>query len=266
MADPLRHWRNFLARPNDDRVKIFGIAVLVALASAVVVSVAAVTLKPLQEENAQAERQARMDAMLDTLPGLRDVMTEAGVDTLETRVVDLSDGSFAPQIDAAAYDQQAAAGDPATSIALPPDVDVAGLKRRANFAPVYLLEREGDLMLIVLPIHGSGYQSTIRAYLALESDLDTIAALTIVEQAETPGLGARIEDTAWQALWPGKEIANAAGEIVISVVRGEASSPYEVDGISGATRTGNGVTNMLRFWLGDHGFGPFLQRLEREGL
>ena len=52
----------------------------------------------------------------------------------------------------------------------------------------------------------------------------------------------------------------------IELVRGGASTPYEVDGISGATRTSNGITNILRFWLGDKGFGPFLARLRQEGL
>ncbi|MGB5557600.1 MAG: NADH:ubiquinone reductase (Na(+)-transporting) subunit C [Paracoccaceae bacterium] len=266
MANPLEHWRRFLARPNDDRLKTLGVAVLVAFVSAVVVSVTSVSLKPLQDAHLEAERQARMERMLDTLPGLRDLMLEAGVDALETRIVDLTDGSFAEDVDPASYDMARAAEDPETSIELPPGADIAGLKRRANYAPVYLLEREGALMLIVLPVQGVGYQSTIRAMLALEADLTTIAALAIIEQGETPGLGARIEEPEWQALWPGKQIADADGTIMISVVRGAATEPYEVDGISGATRTGNGITNMLRFWLGDYGYGPFLTRLKAEGL
>lgn len=266
MSSPLAHWRAFLARPNDDRIKTFGIAVLVALVSAIVVSVTSVMLQPLQDAHLEAERQARVEAMLDTLPGMRDMMEETGVDALETRIVSLSDGSFAPDIDPGSYDMQAAAQAPETSIALAPEDDVAGLKRRANHAPVHLLQRDGELMLIVLPVHGTGYQSTIRAMLALEPDLNTVAALTITEQGETPGLGAQIDEPDWQALWPGREIADENGEIEIEVVRGEANGPYQVDGISGATRTGNGVTNMLHFWLGDYGYGPFLDRLEREGL
>ena len=37
---------------------------------------------------------------------------------------------------------------------------------------------------------------------------------------------------------------------------------YNVDGVSGATLTGNGVTNMMTYWLGDHGFGPYLQTIQ----
>ena len=122
------------------------------------------------------------------------------------------------------------------------------------------------MQLIVLPVSGKGYQSTIRANLALEADLSTVAALSVTETGDTPGLGARIADPSWQSLWPGKEVANAAGEIVIDVVRGEASGPHEVDGISGATITSNGVAKMLRYWLGDDGYGPFIDRLRTEGL
>ncbi len=258
MAERRDLWHAFWARPNDDRVKTIGVAVLIAAASALFVSTASVVLQPLQEAHLARERQASMDAMLDTLPGLRDLMLEAGVDALETRIVDLQEDDFAAGVDPAEVDPLAAAEDPAQSVALPPEADVAGLGRRANLVPVYLLEREGALQLIVLPVHGRGYASTIRAYLALEPDLVTVAALTVVEQGETPGLGARIAEPAWQALWPGKEVANEDGEIVVSVVRGEATGPHEVDGITGATRTGNGVTNMLRFWLGEWGYGPFL--------
>ena len=81
---------------------------------------------------------------------------------------------------------------------------------------------------------------------------------------ETPGLGARIENDAWQALWPGKQVADAEGVIRIEVVKGAGAGPHEVDGITGATRTSTGVTNLLRFWLGPDGYGPYLERLRSE--
>ena len=266
MADPLTLWRRFLARPNDDRFKTFGVAVLVALTCAVVVSVTSVALKPLQDAHLEAERAAKMEAMLNTLPEMRELMREAGITALETRLVNLSDGSFAPGIDAADFDAIAAADHPATSIAVPPEADVAGLKRRENQAAVHLLQRDGELKLLVLPMRAVGYQSTITAMLALQSDLRTIAALTITGHGETPGLGSRIAEPDWAELWSDKQIADEDGKIVINVVRGKATGPYQVDGISGATRSSNAVGSMLGFWLGDLGFGPFLDRLEREGL
>lgn len=266
MLNPLIVWRRFLARPNDDSVKVFGVTLLVALICAVVVSATSVILKPLQDAHLEAERAARMAAMLDRLPGMRDLMEEADVESLETRIVDLETGTFTSQIDTDSFDVQTAANDPEQSMAIPADVDVARLRRRAIYAPVYLLERDGELLLLVLPISANGYQSTIRAMLALEPDLNTIAALTITEHGETPGLGARVNEPDWLSLWAGKEVANETGQIMISVVRGQATGPYEVDGISGATVTSNSVANMLRYWLGDHGFGPFLDHLKAEGL
>jgi len=277
MAELFAPIRKFFARSNDDLVKIIGMAVLVALVSSAAVSLTAVMLRPYQEANRAAEQQARMDKMLDTLPGMRDLMMGSGmmmdsgmmgsgVATLETRLVNLDDGSFARGVDAAEFDLAAALQDPEASIALEPDVDIAGIKRRANQSPVYVLHKNGDLKLVVLPVYGAGYQSTVRAVLAIEPDLVTIAALAIIEQGDTPGFGARIEEPEWLALWPGKKIADETGSIRIELVRGQASTPYEVDGISGATRTSTGVTNILRFWLGDKGFGPFLTRLRQEGL
>lgn len=255
----------FLARSNEDPVKIIGVACLVALVSALVVSTASVALKPYQDAHLEAERAARMAQMLERLPGMEDILSEAGADSLVTRLVDLSDGSFVDDVDPDSYDPSAAATDPASAVPIPTEEDVAGLRQRAPYAPVYLLERAGTLELVLLPVSGTGYQSTIRAMLALETDLTTIAALTILEQNDTPGMGARIEEPEWQALWAGKQISDESGAIVIEVVRGQASGPYQVDGISGATRTGNGVADMLRYWLGAHGFGPFLTRLSEGG-
>lgn len=266
MSERLSMWRRFLARSNDDQVKVFGVALLVALGCAVVVSVTSIMLKPLQDAHLEAMRAERMALMLDTLPGMRDLMEEVGVDALDSQLVDLSTGAFVDNADVAQFDPIAAANDPDQSTAIAPDADVAGLRRRANLAPVYLLERQGELLLVVLPVSGAGYQSTIRAMLALEPDLKTIAALTIIEQGDTPGLGARIEDPSWQALWAGKEAVDENGDIIITVVRGQATAPFEVDGITGATISSNGVSNMVRFWLGTNGFGPFLERLRQDGL
>lgn len=259
--NPITLWRRFLALPNDNLTKTIGFAFLVALTASIFVSFAAVMLRPIQLENLDRERQARMAMIVTALPGMADILASTAVDKLEVRIVNLDNGSFAAGIEAADFDQRRAARDPEFSTKIPNEADVAGIKRRANFAPVYFLRRQGVLELVVLPVRGLGYQSMLYAYLALKADGNTIAGLTIYEHGETPGIGARIEDPDWQALWPGKKLVNEVGEIRISVVRGQADGPFEVDGISGATRTGNGISNMLRFWLGDYGFGAFLVRL-----
>ncbi len=263
MPNPVRA---FLSRPNDDPVKTFGVAAIVALCAALLVSTTAVVLQPIQEVHIERERQALMDAMLDALPGMRELMQEKGITALQTRMVDLSGGVFATGADPSAFDYEAAIRSETASHEVTEIDDIAGLRRVPALMPVHLLEREGELMLLVLPVRGVGYQSTIKAMLALEPTLDTIAGLTVLEQAETPGLGARILDPAWQVQWPGTALVDDSGALAVSVVRDGANETWEVDGITGATRTSNGVQNMLRFWLGSHGYGPFLERLRQGGL
>jgi Na+-transporting NADH:ubiquinone oxidoreductase subunit C len=261
-ANPLHWWQRFRDTPNETPAKTLTVAVMVALVSAVVVSIASVSLKPLQVANQERERQALMAQMIAQLPGMEDILAEAGVDSLEVGIVDLDTGNFAEDIDPATYDQRAAATDPELSTELSKEADIASLGRRPNYAPVYLVRSDDELALVVLPVNGAGYTSTLYGYLALEGDANTVAGLTFYEQGDTPGLGGRVQDPEWQALWPGKQLADENGELQISVVRGEASGPYEVDAISGATRTSTGVNNLIRFWVGDDGFGPFLAKLK----
>lgn len=261
--NPLSVWRKLLALPNESRTKTIAVAFLVSFACAVMVSSASVLLAPQQEANRTAERQARMDAMIAAMPGMADLLAGSGADSLEMLIVDLASGR-PTDIDPADYDFRAAANDPDRSSAIPPVADIAGLGRRANLAPLYVLRDAETVRLVILPISAVGYQSTIHAYLALEGDLNTVAALTVIEQGETPGLGSRIEEPAWQALWPGRKLADESGQVVLSVVRGQAQSQFEVDGITGATRTVNAVANAVHFWVGEHGFGPVLAAL-RDG-
>jgi Na+-transporting NADH:ubiquinone oxidoreductase subunit C len=113
-----------------------------------------------------------------------------------------------------------------------------------------------------------GYQSTLYGFLALTEDTNTVLALKFYEQNDTPGIGGRIQDPDWEALWPGKRVFDKAGVLRIGVARGKvarssANADYQVDGISGATRTSLGVNGLVRFWLGDLGFGRFLKRVRR---
>lgn len=260
MASPLGLWRRFLARSNADSTKTLGIAFLVALACGLAVSTAAVTLRPLIAANIERERQSLMRALLADVPGIGEILAETGESAVEILLVDLRTGQLATDIDPAGYDPLVAAADPEASTELSRAEDFAGLGRRENVAPVYVVRRDGAIALLVLPVRGAGYQSTIKAYLALEGDLNTVAAFVVYEQGETPGLGGRITEADWQARWAGKQVARD-GEIVIEVVRGDSSGPYQVVGISGASVTGYALTDMVQFWLGPSGYGRFLDRL-----
>lgn len=267
MADlnPFSLWRKLLALPNDSREKTIAVAFIVSLVCAVAVSSTSILLAPIQDANRSAERQVRLATMIASMPGMEDLFAGSGADGLDIVVVNLDTG-LAADIDPDTFDVRAAAADPETSSPIPPQADIAGLGRRPDHAPLYLLRDGDELKLVILPISAVGYQSTIHAYLALEGDLNTVAGLSVTEQAETPGLGSRIEEPAWQALWPGRKLADDSGVVVLTVVRGAASSEYEVDGITGASRSASAVGNAVRFWTGPYGFRSALNNLANGAL
>ena len=258
--------RRLAGMPNERPAKALLVALAVSFVCALIVSTAAVLLEPFQTANRERDRQQRILEIVQRLPGSEELLGEVGTANIRTDIVELATGHIVGSMDAAVYDQRKAATDPHQSIVVPAEHDIAGIRRRAKFAPVTLVERDGRIELIILPVHGSGYASTIYGFLALRGDANTVVALSFFEHAETPGLGAELDSPEWLAKWPGKSVHDEAGRIRIGVVKGrvEPGSPsaaFEVDGISGATRTSDGVTNMLHFWLGDYGFGPFLERL-----
>ena len=117
-----------------------------------------------------------------------------------------------------------------------------------------------------MPIKGYGLWSTLYGFLALESDLQTVAGIGFYEHAETPGLGGEIDNPTWKKTWIGKQAYNS-GEMAISVVKGKVDltrpeSDYQIDGLAGATLTTRGVNNLVQFWLGNEGFQPLINFLK----
>ena len=248
---------------KDTPIRALSVALTVAVVCALAVSLAADTLRPLYLANLEQELVGRLMAILDALSAQGRSFTIAEI---ETRVVRLDDGAFDDDIDPDQYDARKASRELDTSIALAPDDDIAGIRRRANPAVVYLArQKSGRPDVLILPVYGIGYQSALLGYLALDGNGRDILALRFYEQGETPGLGSRIQEPDWEALWQGKRAFADDGSVTISVGgSGHAGSTSRVDGISGATRTTQGVDALVRFWLGENGFGPFLARA-REG-
>ncbi len=251
------------AMPNESRAKTLIVALVLCLVCSIVVSTAAVTLKPLQRQNAATDRKRNILEVTGLMrPG-------ASIDTLfeqiEARVVDLRSGEFTDAVSPDGYDQRKASRDPASSTELDKSSDIASIKRRAHYAPVYLV-REGErVKTIVLPVHGYGLWSTLYGFLALEGDGRTVAGLQFYDHAETPGLGGEVDNPRWRSQFAGKLAYGEQGEPRLQVMKGTVvageNEKYQVDGLAGATLTSRGVSNMLRFWLGENGFGPFLSKL-----
>ncbi|QEE36081.1 FMN-binding protein [Octadecabacter sp. SW4] len=253
-------WRRLLALPNESRTKTVIVAFLVSAISAVLVSSATVVLRPIQTANRAAEEQARISDLVRGIPGMAALLEDSG-GTLSTVVIDLERGRAAQDITPETLD--VALTDQANWTVLEAGEDLAGLGQRPNFTQVFLLREGEDISLILLPVTGQGYGGRIDAIVAVHGDMNTIAGIAVTQHSETPGLGARIEDPSWQANFPGTLIRDDSGDVRFSVARGVATTDYDVDGITGATRTSSSVTRMMRFWLGPQGYGPLLDAIGR---
>ena len=114
--------------------------------------------------------------------------------------------------------------------------------------PVYECEKDGQ-KLFVFPLRGQGLWGPIWGYIALEEDFNTIFGATFDHKGETPGLGAEINTTEFQARFKGKRIFNDMNELVSILIKKpgkrDLDSPHQVDGLSGSTLTCNGLEKML---------------------
>jgi Na+-transporting NADH:ubiquinone oxidoreductase subunit C len=244
--------------------KTLWVALLLSLVCSILVAGSAVLLKSRQEVNKQQDRQKNILLAAGLYNPQQSIAEQ--FQQVETKVVNLATGQYVSIAKPETFDELAAAKDPKQSIGLTNEQDIARIKRRANYAPVYLIKKDNRIETIILPVYGYGLWSIMYGYLALKGDGNTVTGITFYQQGETAGLGAEITNPKWQALWPGKEVYNAQHQPVIDLVKGNVtaatpSAEHKVDAISGATLTSNGVTNLLHFWLGQLGFGPYLANL-----
>jgi len=259
--NPITLWRRLLALPNESRTKTLVVAFLLSAICALMVSGATVILRPIQAANRAAEQQARLEALITGIPGMSDLLTQQG-GALSTVVIDLKRGAAARDVTPESL--PAALAEAGNWTALNAGEDIAGLGQRPKYAQIYILRGTDEAVsLLILPVSGAGYNGPIDAILALRGDMSTLAGLAITGQSETPGLGARIEESAWLDQFRGKRLSDEGGDIRFAVAHGASGNEYEVDGITGATRTSNAVTRMIRFWLGPEGYGPLIAAIER---
>lgn len=253
--------RRFLALPTDSVPKTIFVAVAVCLVASMIVSAAAVALRPIQAVNSLKDKQINILQVAGIYDPNEDVVES--FQAFEPRVLELETGTFTDAFDPASFDDRAAAEDPATSVAL--DEDPAGIVRQGKFVTVYLLRDDtGAIDKVILPIHGYGLWSTLYGFIALEENGNDIFALQFYEHAETPGLGAEVDNPRWKSLWNGKKLADDSGQLQISVTKTApaAGAEYHIDALAGATLTTAGVHNLVNFWMGENGYAPFLANLK----
>ncbi|HHX33971.1 MAG TPA: Na(+)-translocating NADH-quinone reductase subunit C [Gammaproteobacteria bacterium] len=244
------------------------VALLVCLVCSVFVAGAAVALRPIQTENRLLDKQRSILA----IAGLGDSsMSSAQVksmfdEQIKARLVDLETGKFSDAHDPVSFDPLASSRDPELSKALAGSDDIASIKRRERYSTVYVVEHDGQLDTLIIPVRGYGLWSTLHGFIAVKGDLNTVAGFGFYEHGETPGLGGEVDNPKWRDLWLDKNLFDSNDKVAIRVVKGnvDQSSPTavnQVDGLAGATLTSNGVTHLVQFWLGENGFGSFIEHL-----
>lgn|SRR5690554_4706756 len=245
------------------------VAFLVCLVCSVLVASVAVMLRPTQV----------MNRLLDTQ---RSIVNVAGMDAkamsaseiqglfgtrIVAKLVELKTGQYSTAKDPVTFNPITAAKDPATSTQLDASEDIASIQRIEKYTTVYLVnDEQGELQSIVLPIRGYGLWGTLYGFMAIASDLNTVKGLAFHDHKETPGLGGEVDNPKWKATWVGKKVYDDENHVALSVSKGslKADDPqaiYKIDALAGATLTSKGVNNLVHFWMGEHGFGPYIANL-----
>lgn len=249
---------------------VIGFATAVCLVCSIVVSTSAVALRDRQNRNKVLDRQTQVLVVAGLLKEGEKVGPEEveGLfeDNIQTRVVDLTNGEYDSTVDTRTYDQRKATKDPALSRQAP--ANNAGITRLPTHSLVYQRMDDGEVRSLILPIEGKGLWSTLYGFIALAPDTTTIEGITFYEHGETPGLGGEIDNPGWKATWTGRQAFDENWQPAVEVIKGVAGpvdeDPYRVDGISGATLTARGVSDLVRFWLGENGFDLYLTNFRAE--
>lgn len=262
---------------NDSLFKIIGVAAGVCLVCSVFVSAAAVGLKPRQEANALLFKQQNILLAAGLIeqndkPTIAQANAYFADGKIEAVAVDLNTGETIEGVDPNTIDFDKDKKDPAMSTNLGAK-DMAKIGSRPNRGVVYMTKKEdGSIDRIVFPIVGKGLWSTMYGFISLNYADLTVAKINFYAYAETAGLGGEISNPKWQAKWDGKHVFSdptqpAGGPKIVVVRNGKVSenpekAQYEVDGIAGSTLTSVGVSNTVDFWLGEYGYGKYLEKLK----
>lgn len=268
---------------NDSTGKTLLVAAALCVFCSIFVSYAAVALKPEQEANKQLDKNKSILAAAGLLePGKK--VKDVFQDRIEVRIVNLDTGEYLTEENASTdwekaivknplgYDQRKAAKIPGQNEMLDAAIDIAVIKRQPKYVTVYLAkDAQGQVETIILPVNGYGLWSTLYGFLALKTDATTVVGLGFYEHAETPGLGGEVDNPKWKAVWPGKQAFDESGKVAIHLIKGavDQASPqakHQIDGLAGATLTSRGVTNLIHYWLGSNGFGPYLAKVKEQGV
>lgn len=212
----------------DSNSYTFSFATIMVIIVAALLSYAAIGLKPYQDTNIELEKQQNILSSIG-INIERDLAKDAYSKYIKDEIVLNYKGE---EIDGDAF-----------------EIDLNKELKKKNtdqLLPLFISNIDGFKQYII-PLRGKGLWGPIWGFIALEEDLNTVYGAVFDHKAETPGLGAEINQPFFQEPFIGKTIFDGETFKSIRVVKGGApkGDKYAVDGISGGTITSDGVTDML---------------------
>lgn len=216
---------------NFSNTYIFIFSIVMVVIVALLLSLAAMQLKPYQDKNIEVEKKQNILASVHIRSTPKDAVETYARYITDSYVVN-NKGEKQADVDAFNIDLKKELGKPASERLLP--IFVGTLDDKTN--------------AYVLPVRGKGLWGPIWGYVSLFPDMNTIYGVTFDHQGETPGLGAEISTEWFQKPFQGKTIFKDSIEFVsIKVVKGGAQKddPHAVDAISGGTITSKSLEAML---------------------
>ncbi len=207
---------------TNSNVYIITYSVVMVVIVAVLLSLAAIGLKPRQDANILNEKKTQIVKALgyDATVSYDDVVAEAALLNAEGAVVN---NDVAKVFEA---------------------LQSVKDSRDAGEFPIFKAT-DGS---VVVPLYGAGLWGPIWGYVALAPDMNTVKGIVLDHQGETPGLGAEIATAKHQAMYVGKTVFEGEELVGVTLKKGGAAegAMHEVDAITGGTKTSDGVSAMIK--------------------
>ncbi len=209
---------------------IFIFATIMVGVVAALLSATAMVLQPKQEKNREIEKMRNILASV-RIESDRSNAAELFGKTIKESLVINTKGDVVENVDPFTIELRSEQKKP---------VDTQNL-------PLFIASMEGDRELVIIPLEGKGLWGPLYGYISLEADMSTIYGVTFDHKGETPGLGAEINTSAFEDMFPGKRIFESGKFVSVKVIKGGApeGDNHGVDAVSGGTITSVGLQEML---------------------
>ena len=216
---------------NFSNTYIYTFSIIMVVIVALLLSLAALQLKPFQDKNIEQEKKQNILASLRITATRAESVDLYAKYITETFVIN-NKGEKQDGVDAFIVDMKTEIGKPASERKL----------------PVFVGTLDNGTKAYVVPLRGKGLWGPIWGYISFEPNLNTVYGTIFDHQGETPGLGAEISTGWFQEPFRGKTIFKDSTEFIsIKVLKGGApdDDPHAVDAISGGTITSKALEAML---------------------